>query len=82
MWDASTRRAIYVIEPPAKGQGARRVWSDSKGTIWVAEWNSGQLSRFIPSSGEWKAWKAPGERPRVYAVYVDEADKIVVYRYK
>ena len=29
-----------VIQPPTKGQGARRVWSDSKGQIWVSEWSS------------------------------------------
>ncbi|MBL8701753.1 MAG: lyase [Alphaproteobacteria bacterium] len=67
--------AITVIEPPTSGQGARRVWSDSKGILWVSEFNSGQLSRFDPKTGAWKAWKAPGDRPRVYAVYVDEQDR-------
>jgi virginiamycin B lyase len=65
-----------VIEPPTKGQGARRVWSDSKGAIWVAEWNSGNLSRYEPKSGKWSAWKAPTEGAQVYAVYVDETDKV------
>src|SRR5207247_278661 len=37
--------AATVIEPPTRRQGARRVWSDSKGSLWVAEWNSGNLSR-------------------------------------
>jgi len=68
--------AVKVIEPPTKGQGARRVWSDSKGNVWVAEWNSGQLSRYEPRSGKWAQWKAPGEAPRIYAVYVDETDKV------
>ncbi|OGA13261.1 MAG: lyase, partial [Betaproteobacteria bacterium RIFCSPHIGHO2_12_FULL_69_13] len=49
--------AVKVIEPPTKGQGARRVWSDSKGNVWVAEWNSGQLSRYEPRSGKWAQWK-------------------------
>jgi len=75
--DATSGKAT-VIEPPTRGQGARRVWSDSKGILWVAEWNSGQLSRYDPKSGAWAAWKAPGERPRVYAVYVDEVDKVWV----
>jgi virginiamycin B lyase len=70
--------AATVIEPPTKGQGARRVWSDSKGNVWVSEWNSGQVSRYDPKSGAWGQWKAPGERPRVYAVYVDETDKVWV----
>jgi virginiamycin B lyase len=76
--DAATHK-VQVIEPPTKDQGARRVWSDSKGMVWVSEWNSGNLSRYDPKStgsGAWKAWKAPGERPRTYAVYVDETDKV------
>jgi len=68
--------AVKVIEPATKGQGARRVWSDSKGNVWVAEWNSGQLSRYEPRSGKWAQWKAPGDSPRIYAVYVDETDKV------
>ena len=32
-----------VIEPPTADQGARRVWSDSQGKIWVSEWNAGKL---------------------------------------
>jgi virginiamycin B lyase len=67
-----------VIEPPTPRQGARRVWSDSKGSIWVSEWNSGQLSRYDPKTGQWAQWKAPGESPRVYAVYVDETDRVWV----
>src|SRR5512138_2388931 len=38
--------AARVLEPPTKGQGARRVWSDSKGNVWVAEWNAGQIARY------------------------------------
>jgi virginiamycin B lyase len=72
--DAATRK-VQVLQPPTRDQGARRVWSDSKGMVWVSEWNAGNLSRYDPKSGEWKTWKAPGERPRVYAVYVDETDK-------
>jgi virginiamycin B lyase len=75
--DAATASAT-VIEPPTSRQGARRVWSDSKGSIWVSEWNSGQLSRYEPKSGQWAQWKAPGEAPRVYAVYVDETDRVWV----
>jgi len=70
--------AATVIEPPTKGQGARRVWSDSKGRIWVSEWNSGNLSRYDPKTGDWKAWKLPGDAPRAYAVYVDDRDKVWV----
>jgi virginiamycin B lyase len=66
-----------IIQPPTARQGARRVWSDSKGDLWVAEWNSGNLSRYQPKTGAWKTWKAPGDDPRVYAVYVDETDKFL-----
>ncbi len=70
--------AATVIEPPTPRQGARRVWSDSKGNIWVAEWNAGNLSRYEPASGRWSTWPAPGHEPHVYAVYVDETDKVWV----
>jgi len=63
-----------VIEPPTKEQGARRVWSDSRGRLWISEWNSGQLSRYDPNDGSWSAWRMPGDLPRAYAVYVDERD--------
>jgi virginiamycin B lyase len=65
-----------VIEPPTPNQGARRVWSDSKGRLWISEWNSGQLSMHDPKDGSWKAWRAPGPNPKVYAVYVDERDMV------
>jgi virginiamycin B lyase len=70
--------AASVIEPPTPGQGARRVWSDSKGNLWISEWNSGQLSRFTPASGAWRSWKLPGDKPQAYAVYVDERDIVWV----
>lgn len=68
--------AATVIEPPTADQGARRVWSDSRGRIWVSEWNSGQVSVYDPSDESWRAWKLPGEAPRTYSVWVDEADKV------
>lgn|SRR5512134_1447976 len=63
-----------VIEPPTRGQGARRVWSDSKGSVWVSEWNSGQVARYEPASGKWREWRLPGQNPRAYAVFVDDRD--------
>jgi virginiamycin B lyase len=44
--------------------------------VWVAEWNSGNLSRYEPASNKWSTWRAPGANPHVYAVYVDETDKV------
>jgi virginiamycin B lyase len=63
-----------VLEPPTTGQGARRVWSDSLGRVWVSEWNSGQVSVYEPADDSWRAWKLPGNRPETYAVYVDVQD--------
>lgn len=65
-----------VIEPPTPGQGARRVWPDSKGRLWISEWNSGQVSVYDPSSMKWRQWMLPGNGPRAYSVYVDDRDKV------
>ena len=65
-----------VVEPPTPKQGARRVWSDSQGRIWVSEWLSGQVSMHDPAQARWRQWKLPGASPRPYAVYVDERDKV------
>jgi virginiamycin B lyase len=64
------------IDSPTPGQGARRVWTDSHGMIWVSEWNAGQVGRYDPRSGEWREWKLPGTHPSAYAVYVDEQDTV------
>jgi virginiamycin B lyase len=63
-----------VIEPPTPGQGARRVWSDSQGRIWVSEWNAGQIAVYDPAGESWREWRLPGDNPQPYAVYVDERD--------
>jgi len=63
-----------VLEPPTPGQGARRVWSDSKGRIWVSEWNAGQVAVYDPATGAWREWRLPGGSPQAYAVYVDDRD--------
>jgi virginiamycin B lyase len=65
-----------VIEPPTENQGARRVWSDSKGRIWVSEWNAVQVAVYEPASGDWRSWRLPGDRPRAYAVFVDDRDMV------
>lgn len=65
-----------VIEPPTPNQGARRVWSDSQGRIWVSEWNAGQLGLYDPATGDWREWRLPGTTPQPYAVYVDNQDVV------
>jgi virginiamycin B lyase len=75
-----TRTGVATpIEPPTKGQGARRVWSDSKGRVWVSEWLSGQVSVYDPKAAagkQWRSWKLPGTRPQAYSVWVDPQDKV------
>jgi virginiamycin B lyase len=75
--DRRTGQSV-VVEPPTKNQGARRVWSDSRGQIWVSEWNSGNLSMHDPAARTWRTWKLPGDAPRAYAVYVDDRDRVWV----
>ncbi len=72
----TTTGAATVIEPPTRTQGARRVWSDSRGRIWVSEWNAGQVAVYDPAARSWKEWKLPGTRPQAYAVYVDDRDQV------
>jgi virginiamycin B lyase len=67
--------AATVIEPPTPNQGARRVWSDSKGRLWISEWLSGQVSLYDPATKQWRQWK-PAERSRMYAVFVDDRDMV------
>ena len=54
------------------------MWSDSKGRLWVSEWNAGNLSVYDPPSEDWKVFKLPGEAPHAYAVFVDDHDKVWV----
>ena len=67
-----------VIEPKSPGVGTRRVWSDSKGRLWVTEWNAGNLSVYDLAASSWEVYKLPGEAPHAYAVYVDGKDKVWV----
>jgi virginiamycin B lyase len=67
-----------VIEPKTKDAGARRVWSDSKGRLWVSEWNAGNVSVYDPAAKTWEVFKLPGEAPKAYAVFVDDKDKVWV----
>jgi virginiamycin B lyase len=71
--DIRTGKAT-VLRPPTRNQGARRVWSDSRGRIWVSEWNSGKLGLYDPARRRWREWPLPGRNPQPYAVYVDERD--------
>jgi virginiamycin B lyase len=68
--------SVTVIEPSTPNQGARRVWADSTGAVWVSEWRSGRASRYEPATGTWESWELPGSNPQAYSVYVDDADAV------
>lgn len=67
---------VRVVDPPTGGAGLRRVWSDSGGRLWVAEWFAGQVGVHDPADGSWSEWPLPGAAPQAYAVYVDETDAV------
>jgi len=69
-----TSGAAQVIDPPTANQGARRVWSDSKGRIWVSEWTAGKVGMFDPATHQWREWPLPGHGPHAYAIFVDDHD--------
>jgi virginiamycin B lyase len=73
--DPQTGEAME-LEPPTSNQGARRVWSDSQGRVWVSEWNAGQVAVYDPANDSWREWKLPGSGPQAYAVYVDDQDMV------
>jgi virginiamycin B lyase len=75
--DRASGRAT-VLRPPTPGQGARRIWADSRGRLWVTEWTAGQLARYDPASRQWREWRLPGDHPQPYAVYVDGDDLVWV----
>jgi virginiamycin B lyase len=64
-----------VRRPPTPSQGARRIWSDSHGRLWVSEWNAGKVARYDPATRRWREWRLPGSA-QPYAVYVDDEDVV------
>ncbi|HSL97853.1 MAG TPA: hypothetical protein VK831_04715 [Candidatus Deferrimicrobiaceae bacterium] len=69
---------ITVIEPPTANAGTRRVWSDSRGRLWITYWNAGLLAVYDPADGSWQEWDLPGGGNQAYSVYVDELDAVWV----
>ena len=64
-----------VIEPPTPKQGARRLWPDTHGRIWVSYWRTGQVGMYDPSTSSWREWTLPGAA-HAYAIWVDQADRV------
>ncbi|HEU5160975.1 MAG TPA: hypothetical protein VFU43_28515 [Streptosporangiaceae bacterium] len=73
--DTGTGRA-KVIEPPTEDQGARRVWADGRGRVWVSEYNGGRLGRYDPATGDWREWPLPGGGAQPYAVFAEAAGTV------
>jgi virginiamycin B lyase len=73
---AVRRGTATVLRPPTRGQGARRAWSDSRGRIWISEWNVGKLGMYDPRTRRWREWRLPGSNPMPYAVFVDDRDVV------
>ena len=68
------RLTVTPLDPPTARQGARRVWADSGGRLWISEWFGARVGRYEPDGGRWQEWRLPGNGPQPYAVYVDERD--------
>lgn len=65
-----------VIAPPKANVGPRRIWSDSKGLLWVSFWHTGEVGRYDPAAKSWKVWALPNSGAGCYAVFVDDRDKV------
>ena len=68
--------AVAMVDPPRKGSGPRRIWSDSQGKLWVSFWNSGGIGRYDPEAKSWKVYAMPKSKSGTYAVYVDDKDRV------
>lgn len=69
---------LTILESPTKDSMPRRIWSDSKGNLWIAQWAKGNLAKYDPAADKWQEWKLPGDEPKPYAVFVDEKDMVWV----
>lgn len=70
---------ITVVDlPHPSPAGSRRIWSDSKGRLWLGTWGTGEIVRYDPADKSWAVYKMPGLGPRGYSTYVDEKDIVWV----
>ena len=77
------------LEPPTSNQGARRVWSDSQGRVWVSDFGVNSLVRFDPTSETFTTFELPSPdaavrqipgRPGEIWGAESAVDKIIVIR--
>jgi virginiamycin B lyase len=71
-----TTGASTVVEPPRRGAGPRRIWSDSKGMLWASFWNGGGIGRYDPANKKWTVYPMPSSTAGTYSVYVDDKDRV------
>ncbi|MGH2673978.1 MAG: virginiamycin B lyase family protein [Actinomycetota bacterium] len=69
---------LALVDVPTPGGGARRIWSDALGRLWITEWFAGKLARYDPARRTWREWRLPGSDPQPYAVFVDDEDVVWV----
>jgi virginiamycin B lyase len=67
---------VSIVEPPRKGAGPRRIWSDSKGMLWASFWNAGGIGRYDPAKKIWTHYPMPQSKGGTYSVYVDDKDRV------
>jgi virginiamycin B lyase len=68
--------AASVVEPPRRRMGPRRIWSDSKGMLWVSFWTAGGIGRYDTAKKTWTHYPMPKSKSGTYAVYVDDKDRV------
>ena len=55
--------ALTVVEPPTRNSGTRRVWSDSRGRLWVTESFASKIAMYSPRADARPASSAPALKP-------------------
>ena len=72
--------SVTVLAPPTSGQGARRVWCDSRSRVWATEWNAGKIAVYDPALSSWREYdidlRPSTGKPLPYAIYVDDHDTV------
>lgn len=66
---------ITKFNPPA-GVTPRRLKIDFKGMVWIGDYFGGSLTRFDPTTGDFKVFKLPGPMPTPYGLEVDHDDNV------